>query len=141
MAAFVVLEEDWASIVQLAALAEDLSSQEDKHEGEDKTDESPGLGRGLSRTRTKVGYIRQKERGGWEYMEAIEHFNTHMFSSLTGSKASEFESLLRQVVKFIISPIDPKLSRSDEEENLRAPREKALLPHTTLLFPVRVTWG
>lgn len=80
-------------------------------------------------------------------MEAIEHFNTHMFNSLTGTKASEFDSLLRQVIKMIIRPIDPKFSRSDEEESLPTSRKEALLPYTTLSFSctcyvgvVRVAW-
>lgn len=62
MAAFVVLEEDLASIVQQAALAEDLSSKDDKREDDDENYEFSRLSRKLNRTGTKVGYIHQEGR-------------------------------------------------------------------------------
>ena len=140
MAGYMLTEEDRASIVQLATLcASPLHAGDDDDES---ADHEEGPRRGFTRSgEPKMGYVRQKGKGDKVYVDAIEHFNTNIFNSLTGLTAIEFESLYRQVAALIARPIDPKLSMPADEAMLRTPRKKALLPHTMLFFFLFVLRG
>lgn len=133
MVGYMLTEGDWASIVQLATLW--ASRQHAGNDVNESTDEQEGLGCGFIRSGEPTKrYVRQKEKGDKVYVNVIEHFKTETFNSLTGLKATELEALYPQVATLIARPIDRKLSISADEATLRAPRKKALLPHTMLLF-------
>lgn len=119
--------------MQLTTLADYRAHiAEEEHENEDVAED---LGRGFPQNdEKKMGYMRQKGNGDRVYIEANDHSNTNVCSSLTGSRGTELEAMYCQVASFIIRPIDEEMSVTEAEASLLTTGKKALLPPITILF-------
>lgn len=89
---YMLTEEERASLFRLSALCQStlhVEADEDK-----SADKKEGLGRDFTRSsKPKKEYVRQKWKDDKVYVNAIEHFITNIFNSLTGMRAAGFKAL------------------------------------------------
>lgn len=128
------MEEHRPLVVQLAMKSALSMPEIDKHDNTEDVKVGPGCEFTRSRE-SKLGYIRKKGKNDKVYIDAIHPFDTDIFNSLTGMRATEFDALYRQVAALIDCPIDSKFRTPEKEMMLLTPQEKAILPHT-MTFPL-----